>query len=96
MVKVFGELWSIWVFPKIGIPQNGWFIMENLIKMDDLGGKPPIFGNTHMFQRVLLGKLLDQTMSRMMFFFLKKVSQLKGFFFGYQCRKLQECTSSSP
>ena len=27
----------IWVFPKIGVPQNGWFIMENLIKMDDLG-----------------------------------------------------------
>ena len=26
-----------WVFPKIGVPQNGWFIMENLIKMDDLG-----------------------------------------------------------
>ena len=26
-----------WVLPNIGIPQNGWFIMENLIKMDDLG-----------------------------------------------------------
>ena len=21
----------IWVFPKIGVPQNGWFIMENPI-----------------------------------------------------------------
>ena len=40
----------IWVFPKIGIPQNGWFIMENHIKMDDLG-VPPIFGNTHMYWR---------------------------------------------
>ena len=29
-----------WVFPKIGVPQNGWFIMEHSIKMDDLGVPP--------------------------------------------------------
>ena len=31
---------TIWLFPKLGVPQNEWFIMENTIKMDDLGGNP--------------------------------------------------------
>ena len=34
-----------------GTPKWMVYFMENLIKMDDLGGKPTIFGNRHIFRR---------------------------------------------
>ena len=40
----------MWMFPKIRVFHPKWMvkIMENPIKMDDLGGKPTIFGNIHV------------------------------------------------
>ena len=35
------------VFPKIVVPQNWWFIMENRSKMDDLG--IPLFSETSIY-----------------------------------------------
>ena len=39
----------IWVFPKIRVPQNGWFIVENPIKMDDLGVFPYFWKHLYIY-----------------------------------------------
>ena len=47
------HLLDIWVFPKIVGNYPKWMvkIMEKpIFLMDDWGGKPPIFGNTHIKQ----------------------------------------------
>ena len=42
------KIGNLWVFPKIVVPQNGWFIMEISIKMDGLGVPP--FSETPLWQ----------------------------------------------
>ena len=51
--RFWGENFPMWVFPKIAVPQKGWFIMENPIIMDDLGGTT-IFGNIHVYLILLV------------------------------------------
>ena len=48
-------IFSIWLFPTIGVLQNRWFIMENPIKMDDL--RVPLFLETPISFHIFLGGL---------------------------------------
>ena len=50
----------IWVFPKIEVPQNGCFIMEISIKLDDLGVPP--FSETSIYMTYMI-KVLTMTIN---------------------------------
>jgi len=60
-----------------GTPKWMVKIMETPIKMDDLGGKPPIFGNTHMVCSQLLVVIFENLRLRL----TRMVSSRYGFGF---------------
>ena len=46
----------IWVFPKIGVPSNEWFVRENPSRIDDLG--VPLFSETPIYvRRAVVGSI---------------------------------------
>ena len=45
-VFLYGSQAANWVFPKIGVPQNGWFRMEHPIFLWRFGGTYPLFSET--------------------------------------------------
>jgi len=63
------------VFPKIVAPKYMVKIMENPIKMDDLGGKPTIFGNIHIASNLEISRHWSQEFD--FFEFCGAISALK-------------------
>ena len=58
--KYILETHKMWMFPKIVVPQNGWFIMENPIKITYL--KLMIWG-VHLFLEICQGLLFQKKKS---------------------------------
>ena len=80
--KSKGSRLRVWVFPKIGASQNGWFIMENLIKMDDL--RVPLFSETSVSKKDW-GRISNQPFQQedpvhVGFFLENEFGNLSGFF----------------
>ena len=70
--------WLIWVSTQKSEenPQNGWFIEENHIKINDLGGFPPIFGNTHFSNEMILRPRAGNISTRRLFLYLGILAHL--------------------
>ena len=50
--RPFGDLSTIWGFPKMGVSPNGWYIRENPLKLGWFRGTP-ISGNPHIYLETL-------------------------------------------
>ena len=51
VILLFWGEWSKWRFPKIGVSQNGWFVVENPSKIGWFRGTP-IYGNPQMEKHI--------------------------------------------
>ena len=53
--------------PKIGIPQNGWFIIEHPIKIDDLGVRPWLRKPPNLPRQILFSQQVPGPLGRLCF-----------------------------
>ena len=50
----------IWVFPKIGVPQNGWFIMEQSLSKWMIWGENPPIKRKHPYSPNVISLLFQE------------------------------------